>query len=246
MWRPAAGGLRPVEKPSRVPLDLILGADRQRDAIVANTRRFAAGAPANNALLWGARGTGKSALIKAVHANIAVQEPKLKLVEIARGDLPRLAALLSALEQGDARSILFIDDLSFEQEDEGLRALKPVLDGGVAGRPHNVIIYATSNRRHLVARDSHENDPGDLMWADTAEERLSLADRFGLWLGFHAMDQELYLAIVRGYAARFGLTGEDLEARALTWSRQRGARSGRTAWQFILDMAAAQDKPIAF
>ena len=246
VWRPAAGGLRPVEKPARVPLDLILGVDRQRDAMVSNTKRFASGAPANNALLWGARGAGKSALIKAVHAAVAVQEPKLKLVEIAREDLPRLADLLSALQQSDARTILFIDDLSFEQDDDGLRALKPVLDGGVAGRPDNVIIYATSNRRHLIARDPHENNPGDLMWADTAEERLSLADRFGLWLGFHAMDQELYLAIVRAYAARFSLTGEDLEAKALTWSRQRGARSGRTAWQFILDLAAAQDRPIAF
>lgn len=246
VWRPTAGGLKPVAKPERVPLDLILGVDRQRDAILANTRRFASGAPANNALLWGARGTGKSALIKAAHAELAKADGKLKLVEIAREDLPRLADLLGALQQTDARSILFIDDLSFDGEDDGLRALKPVLDGGVAGRPGNVIVYATSNRRHLVARDPRENNPGDLLWSDTAEERLSLADRFGLWLGFHAIDQDLYLAIVHAYAKRFALAAEDIDARALAWSRQRGARSGRTAWQFILDLAAALDKPIRF
>jgi predicted AAA+ superfamily ATPase len=246
VWRPAAGGLKPVVRPERVPLDLILGVDRQRDAILANTRRFASGAPANNALLWGARGTGKSALIKAAHAELAKADRALKLVEIAREDLPRLADLLGALQQADARAILFIDDLSFEGEDDGLRALKPVLDGGIAGRPANVIVYATSNRRHLVARDPRENNPGDLLWADTAEERLSLADRFGLWLGFHAVDQDLYLAIVHAYATRFNLKADDIDARALAWSLQRGARSGRTAWQFILDLAAALDKPIRF
>jgi predicted AAA+ superfamily ATPase len=246
VWRPAAGGLKPVARPERVPLDLILGVDRQREAILANTRRFASGAPANNALLWGARGTGKSALIKAAHAELAKTDRTLKLVEIVREDLPSLADLLGALQQADARAILFIDDLSFDGEDDGLRALKPVLDGGIAGRPANVIVYATSNRRHLVARDPRENNPGDLLWADTAEERLSLADRFGLWLGFHAVDQDLYLAIVHAYATRFNLKADDIDARALAWSLQRGARSGRTAWQFILDLAAALDKPIRF
>ncbi len=246
MWRPTAGGLKPVAKPERVPLDLILGADRQRDAILSNTRRFASGAPANNALLWGARGTGKSALIKATHAELAKTQKNLKLVEVAREDLPRLADLLTALQGADARSILFIDDLSFDGEDDGLRALKPVLDGGIAGRPANVIVYATSNRRHLIARDPRENNPGDLLWSDTAEERLSLADRFGLWLGFHAIDQTVYLAIVHAYAKRFGFDVIDIEQRALAWSLQRGARSGRTAWQFILDLAASLDKPIAF
>jgi predicted AAA+ superfamily ATPase len=246
VWRPTAGGLKPVAKPERVPLDLILGVDRQREAILSNTRRFAKGAPANNALLWGARGTGKSALIKATHAELSKTQKTLKLVEVAREDLPRLADLLAALQQADARSILFIDDLSFDGEDDGLRALKPVLDGGISGRPANVIVYATSNRRHLVARDPRENNPGDLLWADTAEERLSLADRFGLWLGFHAIDQNIYLAIVHAYADRFGLVTEELEPRALAWSLQRGARSGRTAWQFILDLAAGLDKPIAF
>jgi predicted AAA+ superfamily ATPase len=244
VWRP--GGFTPVANPERVPLELILGVDRQRDALMANTRRFASGALANNALLWGVRGAGKSALIKAVHATVAAHHADLKLVETARENLARLPELLAAVEKSPARVIIFIDDLTFESDDEALRALKPVLEGGVAGRPANVIVYATSNRRHLVARDPRENAPDDLLWADTAEERLSLADRFGLWLGFHAIDQDLYLAIVRAYAQRFGLTCADLDQRALQWSRQRGARSGRTAWQFILDLGAALDRPIKF
>jgi predicted AAA+ superfamily ATPase len=246
VWRPAAGGLHPVAHPERLPLDLILGVERQRDALLANTRRFAAGAPANNALLWGARGTGKSALVKAVFGAVADGAPDLRLIEIAREDVTRLGDLLPALAPVKERVVLFIDDLSFEPNDDGLKALKPVLDGGVAGRPANVIVYATSNRRHLVGRDARENTPDDLLWADAAEEKLALADRFGLWLGFHAMDQDLYLAIVRAYAARFGLVTPDLETRALAWSRLRGARSGRTAWQFILDLGAALDKPIAW
>ncbi len=246
LWRPAAGGLVPVAKPERLPLDLILGADRQRDALLANTRRFAAGAPANNALLWGARGTGKSALIKAIFGAVNAEQPALKLIEIAREDVIRLGEILAALAPVSERVILFIDDLSFEPHDDGLKALKPVLEGGVAGRPSNVICYATSNRRHLVGRDARENTVDDLLWADAAEEKLALADRFGLWLGFHAIDQELYLAIVRGYAKRFDLIVDDLDQRALAWSRLRGARSGRTAWQFILDLGAALNKPIAW
>jgi predicted AAA+ superfamily ATPase len=250
VWRPDAGGpnsgLALAVNRERAPLDLLLGVERQRDILMTNTARFAKGAPANNALLWGARGTGKSALIKAVHATLAAKHKRLKLVEAAREDLPRLGELLAALEGSDARVIVFIDDLGFEQDEPSARALKPVLEGGLAGRPENVIVYATSNRRHLMARDPNENLPGDLMWADTAEERLSLADRFGLWLGFHAMDQDLYLAIVRSYAARFGLDSKDVEERALAWSNMRGARSGRTAWQFILALAAALDKPIKF
>ena len=243
LWRPAVG-LEPVAAPEALPLDLILGVERQRDALVANTQRFAAGAPANNALLWGARGTGKSAIIKAVFATVRARAPSLKLIEIAREDAVRLGGLLPALAPISERVILFIDDLSFEPSDDGLKALKPVLDGGVAGRPANVIIYATSNRRHLVARDARENTPDDLLWADAAEEKLALADRFGLWLGFHAIDQDLYLAIVHAYAERFSLACPDLDQRALAWSRLRGARSGRTAWQFILDLGAALDKPI--
>jgi predicted AAA+ superfamily ATPase len=243
LWRPGAG-LAPVAFPDALPLDLLLGVERQRDALLANTRRFAAGAPANNALLWGARGTGKSALVKAVFAAARARSANLKLIEIARADAGRIGDLTAALAQSDARAILFIDDLSFEPGDEALKALKPVLDGGVAGRPANSVLYATSNRRHLVGRDARENTVDDLLWADAAEEKLALADRFGLWLGFHAIDQDMYLAIVRAYAARFALSTGDLEARALAWSRLRGARSGRTAWQFILDLAAALDKPI--
>ncbi|MGE3302039.1 MAG: ATP-binding protein [Hyphomonadaceae bacterium] len=250
VWRAGArageGAARPVAHPSRIPLDLILGADRQRDALLANTLRFATGAPANNALLWGSRGTGKSALVKAVHADVAKRHPLLKLIELSRDDLGRLGDLMARIEDQPARVILFIDDLTFEKDDDGLRALKPVLEGGVAGRPVNALVYATSNRRHLVARDPRENAPDDLLWADTAEERLSLADRFGLWLGFHATDQDLYLAIVNAYAQRFGLVAPDLDARALAWSRQRGARSGRTAWQFILALAAELDRPVEF
>ncbi len=245
LWRAHSGAFAPIAAPERLPLDLLKGVDRQRDALIANTLRFAAGHPANNALLWGARGTGKSALVKAVHAAAAAAHPDLKLVEIAREDTASLPALLAAATGLRERLVLFIDDLSFTPDEEGLKALKPVLEGGVAGRPANVILYATSNRRHLVARDARENLPDDLLWADAAEERLSLADRFGLWLGFHAMDQALYLEIVAAYAQRFGLATPDLEARALAWSRQRGARSGRTAWQFILDLAARLDRPIA-
>jgi predicted AAA+ superfamily ATPase len=227
-------------------LELLLGVERQRDALLANTLRFAKGSPANNALLWGSRGTGKSALIKAVHAHLSPAHPSLKLIEAAREDLPRLPELLAALESSNARAIMFFDDLAFEQDDASMRALKPLLEGGLAGRPENVIVYATSNRRHLVARDAHENLPNDLMWADTAEERLSLADRFGLWLGFHAIDQNLYLEIVQTYVKRFSLACADLDARALQWSQIRGARSGRTAWQFILALAAELDRPIKF
>jgi predicted AAA+ superfamily ATPase len=246
VWRPAAGGLQAIARPESLPLELLLGADRQRDALLNNTTRFASGAPANNALLWGARGTGKSALIKAVHGAVAARAGDLKLIEVAREDVTRLSDLLPALAPVRERVILFIDDLSFEPNDDGLKALKPVLDGGVAGRPANVIVYATSNRRHLVARDARENTPEDLLASDTAEERLALADRFGLWLGFHAIDQSLYLEIVRAYARRFDLAAPDLEPRALAWSRLRGARSGRTAWQFILDLGAALDKPIVW
>jgi uncharacterized protein len=246
IWRPVAGGLTPIGHPEALPLELLLGVERQRDALAANTRRFASGAPANNALLWGARGAGKSALIKAVFAAVQGQAPDLKLIEIAREDAVRLGDLLPALAPVKQRAILFIDDLSFEPGDDGLKALKPVLDGGLAGRPPNVIVYATSNRRHLVARDARENNAEDLLWADTAEEKLALADRFGLWLGFHSIDQELYLQIVRAYAARFHLAAPDLDHRALAWSRLRGARSGRTAWQFILDLGAVLDRPITW
>jgi uncharacterized protein len=246
VWRPAGNGLAPIDAPQRIPLDLILEAERQRDALRANTDRFAAGSPANNALLWGARGTGKSALVKAVHAAVAAKQPQLKLIEVSSDDLHTVPRLVAALAAAPERVILFIDDLSFDGDESAARALKPALDGGIAARPENLVVYATSNRRHLVPRDPRENAADDLIWADTAEERLAMADRFGLWLGFHALDQDGYLRIVRAYAKRLALpiAPKELEREALAWSRLRAARSGRTAWQFILDLAGALGKPV--
>ncbi|MGE3141831.1 MAG: ATP-binding protein [Hyphomonadaceae bacterium] len=247
-WSPHTQILTPVEKPARIPLDLILEAERQKEALLANTRRFAAGAPANNALLWGARGAGKSALVKAVHAAVAEETPGLKLIEAPPEALDRLGGLIDALRAQPHPAILFLDDLSFAGGEESLKALKPALDGGIAARDARLIVYATSNRRHLVARDTRENTADDLMWADTAEERLALADRFGLWLGFHALDQDQFLRIVGAYAARLHLPigAEDLQREALLWSRTRAARSGRTAWQFIIELAGRFNQPITF
>ncbi|MET0183260.1 MAG: ATP-binding protein [Caulobacterales bacterium] len=238
-WSPHEAVVHPAASPKVVPLDLLLAAESQKDALLANTRRFAAGQSANNALLWGARGTGKSALIKAVHKAVLADAPNLKLVEAPPDTLERIGVLIDALRAQSAPVILFFDDLAFAGGEEALKALKPALDGSLATGSGRVIVYATSNRRHLVARDARENTPDDLMWTDTAEERLALADRFGLWLGFHAIDQADYLAMIRAYARRFGLSvqDEDLHREALLWSRTRGARSGRTAWQFILDLA---------
>ncbi|MBL8550283.1 MAG: DUF815 domain-containing protein [Hyphomonadaceae bacterium] len=243
----SAGGLAPAPQVPRAPLDLLLEVDEQKAKLMANTRRFAAGAPANNALLWGTRGTGKSALVKAVHAAVAAEAADLKLVEAATQDLARLGSLLAALRAQASPVILFLDDLSFQGDEVALKALKPALDGGLASGAGRVVVYATSNRRHLVARDARENSD-DLMWRDTAEEHLALADRFGLWLGFHPIDQDGYLRIVKAYADRLDLKmkAADLEREALLWSRTRAARSGRTAWQFILDVAGRLDKPVAF
>ncbi|MGE0045089.1 MAG: ATP-binding protein [Hyphomonadaceae bacterium] len=242
----SAMGLAPAHAPRRVPLDLLLEVDAQKEKLLANTRRFAAGAPANNALLWGVRGAGKSALVKAVHAAVVGEGATLKLVEAATQDLDRIGTLLAALDAQDAPAILFLDDLSFHGDEAALKTLKPALDGGLA-RGGRVIVYATSNRRHLVERDARENSD-DLLWKDTAEEHLALADRFGLWLGFHAIDQAAYLRIVRAYAKRFALPIADgeLEREALLWSRTRAARSGRTAWQFIVDLAGRLEKDVAF
>ncbi len=247
-WSPRAQRLDAVSAPARTPLDLILEVDRQKEALIANTRRFAAGAPANNALLWGVRGTGKSALIKAVHAAVAAERPGLKLVEAPPDALDRIGALIDALRAQPAPVILFLDDLSFAGDEEALKALKPALDGGLAARTGRLIVYATSNRRHLVARDTRENTPDDLMWADAAEEKLALADRFGLWLGFHALDQAQYLRIVFSYARHFDLpiAEDDLQREALLWARTRGARSGRTAWQYILDLGGRLERDLAF
>ncbi|MES1202062.1 MAG: ATP-binding protein [Pseudomonadota bacterium] len=247
-WAPAQAALLPAPAFAGPPLDLLLGIDRQKDALVSNTRRFAAGAPANNALLWGARGTGKSALIKAAHAGVSKDVPALKLVEAPPSDLDRIGALIDALRAQSDPVILFLDDLSFAGGETALKALKPALDGALNSGEGRLLVYATSNRRHLVARDARENLPDEIMWADAAEEHLALADRFGLWLGFHAIDQNAYLAIVDAYAARFALpiAADKLHEEALLWSRTRAARSGRTAWQFILDLAGRLDEPVKF
>lgn len=247
-WAPHEAMLHPVPALEAAPLDLLMAIDRQKEALLANTRRFAAGQPANNALLWGSRGTGKSALIKAVHQTVLCEAPGLKLIEAPPDALDRIGVLIDALRAQPEAVILFFDDLAFAGGEEALKALKPALDGSLASGSGRLIVYATSNRRHLVARDARENTPDDLMWTDTAEERLALADRFGLWLGFHALDQADYLAIVTAYAQRFALpiAAPDLHREALLWARTRGARSGRTAWQFTLDLAGRLGKAVRF
>jgi hypothetical protein len=241
VWDPAHAKLLPLAKIARVPLELLKGIDRQRDQLMANTERFASGLPANNALLWGARGTGKSALVKAVHAAVAANtQTPLKLVEIHREDIATLGTLLAQIASAPARIVLFCDDLSFDAHDAAYRPLKTVLEGGIAGRPDNVVFYATSNRRHLMPREMIENERSTAIHPDEAiEEKISLSDRFGLWLGFHNISQGDYLAIVAGYAAHFGLkiARDELERSALEWSLTRGSRSGRVAWQFIEDLA---------
>ena len=245
----AHGALVPLDKIARLPLELLKGIDSQRHQLLNNTIRFANGLPANNALLWGARGTGKSALVKAVHATV-VTESKAppKLVEIHREDIATLGALLSILAATITRTILFCDDLSFDANDGAYRPLKTVLEGGIAGRPENVVFYATSNRRHLMPRDMIENERSTAIHPDeTIEEKISLSDRFGLWLGFHSVNQHDYLAIVSGYAQHFQLNiaPMELERRALEWSMSRGSRSGRVAWQFIEELAGSLGQRLA-
>jgi predicted AAA+ superfamily ATPase len=217
-----------------------------RDILLDNTKRFASGFSANNVLLWGARGTGKSSLVKAVHGEINRTRPgALVLVEIHREDIPSLPLLLAKLRQCGRRCLLFCDDLSFDQEDMSYKSLKAVLDGGIEGRPENVLLYATSNRRHLMARDMIDNERSTAIHpGEAVEEKVSLSDRFGLWLGFHNCDQDTYQAIVRGYARRYGLdvADEQLHAEANEWSITRGARSGRVAWQYISDLAGRLGK----
>lgn len=246
VWELAAGALKPVPKVNRIPYSLLRGIDAQAETLLANTHNHIKGLPANNALLWGARGTGKSSLIKAVHAEINSQlsnaEP-LVLVEIHREDIPSLPALLDLLRPQNRRCIVFCDDLTFEGMDDGYKALKAVLEGGLEGRPENVVFYATSNRRHMMARDMIENERSNSIHrGEAVEEKVSLSDRFGLWLGFHHLDQETYFAIVEGYAASIGLklTPESLRARAKEWTVTRGSRSGRVAWQFIQQLAGEQ------
>ena len=246
IWAPREGRLEPVAEVSRVALHLLHGIDRQRRLVTENTERFAAGQPANNAMLWGARGTGKSSLVKAVHAAVnanlgadAGPARRLVLVEIQRDDLASLPALLDLLRARPRRFLLFCDDLSFEREDADYKALKSVLDGGIRGRPANVLFYATSNRRHLMPRDMIENEQATAINpSEATEEKISLSDRFGLWIGFHNVDQPTYLAMVDAYAAdrRLPVDPQRLHAEANAWSIGRGARSGRVAWQFIEDL----------
>jgi len=241
VWHPATRSLQPVDKVNRVELALLKGIDRLRDILVENTLRFARGLPANNALLWGARGMGKSSLIKAVHAAVADEGGRpLKLIEIHREDVETLPELMAMVRDATDRFILFCDDLSFDGDDTSYKSLKAALEGGIEGRPDNVIFYATSNRRHLLPRDMAENERSTAINPHEAvEEKVSLSDRFGLWLGFHRCSQDAYLDMVRGYVARHRLTiAEDrLTAEALEWSTTRGDRSGRVAWQFVQDLA---------
>jgi predicted AAA+ superfamily ATPase len=248
VWHADRGWLEPVHQVNRIEIGLLRGIDRVRDILLENTERFAAGFPANNVLLWGARGTGKSSLVKAAHAAVNDKRPHaLALVEIHREDIPSLPHLLSLLRATARRCLLFCDDLSFDQHDASYKSLKAVLEGGIEGRPANVVLYATSNRRHLMPRDMIENERSTAINpAEAVEEKVSLSDRFGLWLGFHNLDQQTFFAIVEGYAAHYGLDlpPEQLRAEAGEWSITRGSRSGRVAWQFIQDLAGRLDKPL--
>ncbi|TFL16806.1 ATP-binding protein [Jannaschia formosa] len=238
LWDTDPDRLIPVPQVNRIPLNLLVGIDRARDTLHDNTRRFADGLPANNALLWGARGMGKSSLVKAIHGDL--EATGLKLVELQREDIQTVGRLLSLLRPAPHRFVLYCDDLSFSHDDAAYKSLKAVLDGGIEGRPDNVIFYATSNRRHLMPRDMIENERGSAINpAEAVEEKVSLSDRFGLWLGFHACDQDSYLAMIRGYCAAHGLSVADevLRAEAIEWQATRGARSGRVAWQFFTDLA---------
>ncbi len=242
VWHPN-GRLTEVRRVSRVDLFLLKGIDRMRDILMENTERFANGLPANNALLWGARGMGKSSLVKAAHATINMdrrEADRLKLIEIHREDIESLPALMELLRASAFCFIVFCDDLSFDGNDASYKSLKAVLEGGIEGRPDNVILYATSNRRHLLAREMIENERSTAINpGEAVEEKVSLSDRFGLWLGFHRCSQDEYLAMVRGYCGHFGikLDEEELEREALEWSTTRGSRSGRVAWQFVQELA---------
>lgn len=241
VWDAARGGLSPVLDVSRVDLGLLKGVDHVRDLLIDNTLRFARGFPANNALLWGARGMGKSSLVKAGHAAINREKPQsLILIEIHREDIESLPDLMAQLRGKPERILIFCDDLSFDHDDTSYKSLKAVLDGGIEGRPNNVLFYATSNRRHLMPRDMIENERSTAINpSEAVEEKVSLSDRFGLWLGFHKCTQDEYLNMVAGYAAHYALKEdpETLRAQAIEWAATRGSRSGRVAWQFIQDAA---------
>jgi len=250
VWTPESNWLEPVKQVNRVEIGLIRGVERVRDILLDNTSRFAGGLPANNALLWGARGMGKSSLVKAAHATVNAarpDKPPLKLIEIHREDIDTLPALLSILKASSYRFILFCDDLSFDNDDTSYKSLKAALEGGVEGRPDNVIFYATSNRRHLLPRDMIDNERSTAINpGEAVEEKVSLSDRFGLWLGFHKCSQDEYLEMVDGYVRHFGLDTEPetLRSEALEWATTRGSRSGRVAWQFVQDLAGRLGKPL--
>ncbi|MGB0411634.1 MAG: ATP-binding protein [Pikeienuella sp.] len=250
VWRTSPDRLAPARRVSRVPIHLLLGIDRARDTLLDNTRRFASGLPANNALLWGARGMGKSSLVKAAHAAVCAEQPgRLALIEIQREDIPSIDRLLTLLRDTAHRFILYCDDLSFDKDDTHYKSLKAVLDGGVEGRPENVIFYATSNRRHLMPRDMIENERSSgINPSEATEEKVSLSDRFGLWLGFHPCGQDEFLAIIDGYVAAAGLKvdPDTLRAEAIEWRQTRGSVSGRVAWQFVTDMAGRMGQSLSF
>jgi predicted AAA+ superfamily ATPase len=248
-WQGESGTLLPVTNVSRVPLAMLRGIDHVQGLLLKNTEQFARGHGANNALLWGARGMGKSSLVKAIHADINSREgfDRLVLVEIAREDLETLPRLMRTISGISARFIVFCDDLSFDSGETSYKSLKTILDGGLEGRPDNVLFYATSNRRHLMPRDMIENERSTAINpSEAVEEKVSLSDRFGLWLGFHNSDQETYLSMVRGYADYYGLGLDDetLRARAIEWAATRGARSGRVAIQLIRTLAGEQGKVV--
>ncbi len=242
VWHVGPDRLEPVAVVARVEIALLVGVDRARETLLANTRHFARGLPANNALLWGARGMGKSSLVKAVHAAMRAEGLDLTLVEMSRDDLPSVQRLLGHLRRApERRFVLFCDDLSFSHDDTAYKSLKAVLDGGIEGRPGNVVFYATSNRRHLMPRDMIENERSTAINpSEAVEEKVSLSDRFGLWLGFHPCSQDDYLAMIRGYCAAHGVVIDEatLWAEAIEWQQTRGARSGRVAWQYFIDLAA--------
>ena len=243
VWEPHAGGLTAVASVASVPIGLLKGVDHARDTLLENTRRFAEGLPANNALLWGARGMGKSSLVKAAHAQVnRHREPKdkLVLVEIHREEIATLPGLLRLLRASPRRFLLYCDDLSFDRDDTSYKSLKAALEGGIEGRPANVLFYATSNRRHLMPRDMMDNERSTAINpSEAVEEKVSLSDRFGLWLGFHNCGQDEFLSMIEGYAKHYGikLSTAELKARAIAWAAGRGSRSGRVAWQFIQDLA---------
>ncbi len=250
-WDASADALQPVPKVSLVPFKLLRGIDDVSDILLQNSLQFARGFSANNALLWGARGMGKSSLVKAVHAHInGLGEAGIKrliLIEIAREDIEALPKLMRLIARADARFIVFCDDLSFDKDETSYKSLKTILDGGLEGRPENVLFYATSNRRHLMPRDMVENERSTAITpGEAVDEKVSLSDRFGLWLGFHNCDQPTYLAMIRGYCDEYGLVIDDetLRARAIEWSATRGARSGRVAIQFVRNLAGEQGKAI--